>query len=603
MAILNIDLKVRGDGSVQIDKVKKSAKATEKATNNLKKSNKELSNSYKDLKTDLGSFVGTAATIYGVAKAFEALYTVTRKVVFDGFEFNKQMEESKAGLQALSLAIQDQAIPLTERLASAQKESIVVMKELQKVNTATPHTLNQTNQIYKTLYVSMKNVGASSREIIDLTQKLSVASGAAGIEFNSLLAGVDGIASGTVLANSNLGRFLSSLGLTNEVIKKSTDVVGLLNEKLADFRQLDTITTATSNLSNSWGELTGKLTQDIFSGSKDGLNEISTLLKSMSDEDIKQIRESFNGMAIGIMSAITGMAKGVVFLADGFESLGARIAEAAFRLEHGLFLNDAESAALDRMIARTQANIAGREAFITTLEKSEQALIKSINSSQTSIKVTIDQAEAEAILTEKIDKTTIAYYAQIEAEAEAIYKAELEEVAKINEAQATDTATKAIIRNIEYVDSMSRYYDEALQSVEAYSNGINSLSRTLSAAEQNRGTTGVYRTTTGDYSTSPNPFFYNRPGYGGMTSGYGYADGGYTGDGNTSSIAGVVHKQEYVVDAQTTQDLGLNGKGGIFESMNGKLDQLAHLHEINKTIKKLLKASETNNTLLLKVIA
>ena len=45
----------------------------------------------------------------------------------------------------------------------------------------------------------------------------------------------------------------------------------------------------------------------------------------------------------------------------------------------------------------------------------------------------------------------------------------------------------------------------------------------------------------------------------------GFSSGGYTGDINTNSIAGVVHGREYVVNAPTTKALGLNeGNGGIF---------------------------------------
>jgi len=588
MAILNIDIQVKDDGSVQINKVTKSAKNAEKETSKLKQTNKALSNSYKDLKTDIGKFVGVVASIYAVAKAFQALYDITSKIVADGFAWNKQIEESKAGLNALALVMQDKALPLTERMIGANKEAIVTLKELQKINALTPHTLDQTNKIYKAMYVSMKNVGASSQEIINLTQKLSVAAGAAGIEFNSLLAGVDGLATGTVLANSDLGRFLGSLGLTNQALKESDDVVKLLNESMKDFRQLDTITTATSNLANAWGELAGELTQDIFKGSKDGLNDISTLLKSMNDEDIKNIRESFNGMAIAMLSALTSMAQGVVFLADGFESLGARIAEAAFRIENGLFLNDAETAALERMIQKTKDNIAGRAAFIATLKKSEQALITSIIVSQNASKANISQADTQEILNARIEKEVELIGQATEVELEKIYADELaaigldkfgNELAKVNTALGESVG----------------YYDDASQSIDDYSNAVDRANNSVLGASSSIITSSTYRASPQDYYDMGWELpadYYTNPEY------RGYATGGYTGDMSTSEIAGVVHGQEYIVDAQTTSDLGLNGSGGIFESMDGKLDQLANLYEINKTLKRILTIDKNTYTLL-----
>jgi len=59
-----------------------------------------------------------------------------------------------------------------------------------------------------------------------------------------------------------------------------------------------------------------------------------------------------------------------------------------------------------------------------------------------------------------------------------------------------------------------------------------------------------------------------------------YKQGGYTGNYGVNQQAGIVHGQEYVVNAKTTKDLGLNGEGGTFTAM------LAHLYEINKTTKK-----------------
>ena len=56
----------------------------------------------------------------------------------------------------------------------------------------------------------------------------------------------------------------------------------------------------------------------------------------------------------------------------------------------------------------------------------------------------------------------------------------------------------------------------------------------------------------------------------------GYASGGYTGDYGTNDVAGVVHGQEYVVNAKTTKDLGLNESGGVFKAM---LKELAMMNQ------------------------
>ena len=212
--------------------------------------------------------VGATAGIYSIQKALVAVGKT-------GFAFNKALEDAKGGLVSLSVAMQDSSIPLTERYAKANKEATESLTKLVAVNTQTPHSLNETNKIYKAMYVSMKNAGATTNEMIELTRGISIAAGSAGIEFNSLLAGVDGLATGTVLANSDLGRFLGGLGLTNKKLKESTDVVALLNNKFKDFKAIDSYTVAASNLDNAWQQLAGELTKDIFSVAKEGMKDLA----------------------------------------------------------------------------------------------------------------------------------------------------------------------------------------------------------------------------------------------------------------------------------------------------------------------------------------
>jgi len=372
----------------------------DKNTGSLKVINSEFDDlDFKVNKTDK-SFGTLKGSIAGLATAAVGIYAVEKaleSVMKSGFSFNKELEEAKAGLISLSVAVQDKSIPVLDRYNAANIEATSTLKELQRINAQTPHSLNETNKIYKAMYVSMKNAGASTSDMIELTRSLSIASGAAGIEFNSLLAGVDGLATGTVLANSDLGRFLSSLGLTNEKLKESDDVVKLLNNTLKDFKAADTMGVALSNLGNSWDVLTGKMTEDSFDGAKVGLNTLSDLLNKMSDEDITHAREMINGFSIGAINAVYGISVGVVELINAFDSLGARIAGMAFRIENGIFLSDEESNALESMYAQTHKNMKVRDEFIENLKKSKEAIESTINSNEN---VTESQREWNEALAE-----------------------------------------------------------------------------------------------------------------------------------------------------------------------------------------------------------
>ena len=269
---------------------------TAKLVSGMDRAEKSVKKSVENIKKSLVTMAGAYLGFQGASKAYDAVIT-------SGLAYNMQLEESKAGLVALSVAVQNETIPIMERYANANKEAIVTLEELQKINAATPHTLDQTNQIYKAMYVSMKNVGASTEDLISLTKQISIAAGAGGIEFNSLLAGVDGLATGTVLANSDLGRFLSSLGLTNEELKKSTDIVGLLERKLSSFKAPDTYMVALSNMINAWDQLAGEISKPLFEERTESIKYFSEVLNQNKDDIVSFAKSAGN---VGVQIAEVG---------------------------------------------------------------------------------------------------------------------------------------------------------------------------------------------------------------------------------------------------------------------------------------------------------
>jgi hypothetical protein len=98
------------------------------------------------------SMIGTIATVSAFVISAKALSSAFNSVVTNGLAFNKSLESARAGIIALSVATQNSAIPVQERYIKAQQESLATLKELQKINVQTPHTLEQTNKIYKAMY-------------------------------------------------------------------------------------------------------------------------------------------------------------------------------------------------------------------------------------------------------------------------------------------------------------------------------------------------------------------------------------------------------------------------------------------------------------------
>ena len=77
----------------------------------------------------------------------------------------------------------------------------------------------------------------------------------------------------------------------------------------------------------------------------------------------------------------------------------------------------------------------------------------------------------------------------------------------------------------------------------------------------------------------------------------GYSSGGYTGDGGKFEPAGIVHRGEYVVNSETTRDLGLNNNnGGIFKEM---IEELKQIKQENADMKLLMVKLTADNSKML----
>ena len=285
----NKDLKI----TIKIDTKTKELKIVEGDFNKLSSSIHKVGVNLKEFHSVSNSVVKGLFKYDVIKNIFLKTTEAIEQTIKTGIEFNKNMENSVAGLTALTVAtssnisVMGKHLSIMEKYRLAQIEATKTTKELIRINAQTPHTLNQTIQIYKSIYSSMKKAGATNEQMIELTKKLSIAAGAAGIEFNQLLSGVDGLATGTVLVNSDLGRFLRSMGLTNETLKNSKDVVGLLLDKFKDFKAVDTFDVALSNAKNSLQVFAGELSKPIFDSFKEGLKESSSWL----DDLTKKLKE------------------------------------------------------------------------------------------------------------------------------------------------------------------------------------------------------------------------------------------------------------------------------------------------------------------------
>lgn len=258
------------------------------------------------------TLIGLGKTALGAVGAFVTLEAAYSKVLANGIKVNKTFEQLQLGIAALGTVNAeyidsiDKSKTATERFAEAQKFATAQIRALEEINKVTPHTLEETTQIYKVLLPQVLQYGGSLKDLIEITKLVSLTAAAGSVEFNSLLASVDGLVDGTFLANSDFGRFLKTLGLTPDVIKKSDDKLKLLTESMQDFAALapelgKSYDAALSNLANSWDKLTAKITDNIFNNLKPAFaalgswfDDLTANITKIEDRGIAQLEKDIS---------------------------------------------------------------------------------------------------------------------------------------------------------------------------------------------------------------------------------------------------------------------------------------------------------------------
>lgn len=287
----------------------KASKDLQKINNEINKLGLNTQKTDKNLNKVDSSLLTLGKTALGAVGAFVALGTAYDKILLNGVNVNKTFEQLHLSIAALGtvnaeyIAGIDESKTATERFGEAQKFAAAQVRALEEINKVTPHTLQETVQIYKVLLPQVLQYGGSLKDLAEITKLVSLTAAAGSVDFNSLLASVDGLVEGTYLANSGFGIFLKTIGLTPETIKKSDDKLKLITESMQDFSALapelgKSYDAALSNLSNSWDKLTANITNKIFNDLKPAFaelggffDELNNQLTKIEDKSLAQLEK------------------------------------------------------------------------------------------------------------------------------------------------------------------------------------------------------------------------------------------------------------------------------------------------------------------------
>lgn len=253
----------------------------------LKNEVKDIGRSFNDADTFANTFMKRINIAGHIYAGYQAFKQTLGDIYLNGIKVNREFENINNSLSTMIMVSSKNIdslgnqIDITEKQALANKEATSAMNELLKINAKTPHTFNQTVQLYDAMYLGMKKVGATTNDMIEITEKLSIAVGNK-VGFDAMLSAMDGLSTGTVEVSSDMGRFLNAIGLSNDEIKNSINVVDLFKEKLSGFKAVDSFDTRLSNLRNSYDLLSKTVSDDLFERLTDDIVNASDVLQQLN---------------------------------------------------------------------------------------------------------------------------------------------------------------------------------------------------------------------------------------------------------------------------------------------------------------------------------
>lgn len=356
--------------------IKVDSSSIKQATNELSKLTNQSGKTEQSTKQLTTIFTKANITITAMATGLSYL-------VKEGIAYNATIEKLTNGLTTLNALTSSNVdnfgkqLSIQDKYNIASRESIETIAQLNKINLETPHTLNETVQIYKSMYSSMKNVGVSSEQMIDLTKKLSIAAGSSGIEFQQLLAGIDGLATGTVETGSELGRFLKSMGLGNEVLKQSTNIYETLNNKFKDVQGIIGYEEEISNLENSFDQLTGALVEPFFDDVKRGIHGLSSMFNDLT-QSVTIFYDKFK--SISELSTTDQLNKRAVEVTERIAEIQKDLANPSFFQSTGKLNAELRASNLELLSINDQFNkmnkLSEQKLVPTGIDRNESEIIK-----------------------------------------------------------------------------------------------------------------------------------------------------------------------------------------------------------------------------------
>ena len=234
------------------------------------------------------SFGKIAASVASIG----ALVVGVKELAASGIEANRSFENLKIQLTGLiaanssNVSMMGKTLDAHAKWNMSMKESEGILKKLNETNAKTKFTLEEITGAFNMFYATSAGQG-SRNKAVQAMDSIALAAQAVGKNLGDLTPMMDSLATGTVVAASEMGSFMKIVGLTNEELKKASSegkVYDHIIEKLAKYKELSAeaakgYEVALGSLKNELTELTRELTKPMFDVLTSGIASFSNFVK------------------------------------------------------------------------------------------------------------------------------------------------------------------------------------------------------------------------------------------------------------------------------------------------------------------------------------
>lgn len=271
--------------TITIDGQTHSLRTARSDVNELGRSITGANSAANTLRDSLGKMVLAVGGVAALTAAFKSFAA-------SGIEANRSFENLKIQLTGLiaanssNVSMMGKTLDAHAKWNMSMKESEGILKKLNETNAKTKFTLEEITGAFNMFYATSAGQG-SRNKAVQAMDSIALAAQAVGKNLGDLTPMMDSLATGTVVAASEMGSFMKIVGLTNEELKKASSegkVYDVIIEKLAKYKELSAeaakgYEVALGSLKNELTELTRELTKPMFDVLTSGIASFSNFVK------------------------------------------------------------------------------------------------------------------------------------------------------------------------------------------------------------------------------------------------------------------------------------------------------------------------------------